>query len=131
MRCQTLGPVMDRLSPFSGSERSDFGKCTGWYGCARDRHRSAAHVVGMTQTQQNRLGLLTPAELSELLGVSERTLEDWRNPRRGPDGPNFVKLGGQVRYRLETVEQWIIEQETGGTSKDAEPVHQLELAGGN
>lgn len=90
----------------------------------------AAHVVGMTQTQQNRLVLLTPAELSELLGVSERTLEDWRNPRRGPDGPNFVRLGGQVRYRLETVEQWIIEQETNVSPKAPKPAQELELAGG-
>lgn len=39
--------------------------------------------------------LLTPAEAAALLGVSVRTLEDWRYRRTGPP---WVRLGGQARY---------------------------------
>ena len=37
--------------------------------------------------------LLSPADLSGLIGVDERTLAVWRAQRRGPD---FVKLGRAV-----------------------------------
>ncbi len=68
-------------------------------------------MVCMTTTQPNALGLLTPAELAELLEVSERTLEDWRSPG-GPIGPPFIKMGGRIRYRWSSVEDWLAALET-------------------
>ncbi|MDQ8027175.1 MAG: helix-turn-helix domain-containing protein [Brevundimonas sp.] len=41
--------------------------------------------------------VLTNKEAARKLGVSHRTLEDWRLTNRGP---RFVKLGRLVRYRL-------------------------------
>jgi predicted DNA-binding transcriptional regulator AlpA len=49
-------------------------------------------------------GLLSPADLSALIGVDERTLAVWRVQRRGPD---FVKLGRAVFYRRGDVDKWI------------------------
>jgi predicted DNA-binding transcriptional regulator AlpA len=48
--------------------------------------------------------LLSPADLSALIGVDERTLAVWRVQRRGPD---FVKLGRAVFYRRADVNAWI------------------------
>jgi predicted DNA-binding transcriptional regulator AlpA len=48
--------------------------------------------------------LLSPADLSALIGVDERTLGVWRAQRRGPD---FVKLGRAVFYRRADVTAWI------------------------
>ena len=41
--------------------------------------------------------VLTNKEAARKLGVSHRTLEDWRLTNRGP---RFIKLGRLVRYRL-------------------------------
>ena len=41
--------------------------------------------------------LLTAEELAERWMVSARTLEGWRNAGKGPV---WLKIGGQVRYRL-------------------------------
>jgi len=48
--------------------------------------------------------LVSPADLSALIGVDERTLAVWRVQRRGPD---FVKLGRAVFYRRTDVNAWI------------------------
>ena len=48
--------------------------------------------------------LLSPADLSALLEVDERTLAVWRVQRRGPD---FVKLGRTVFYRRADILAWI------------------------
>jgi DNA-binding transcriptional regulator YiaG len=40
-------------------------------------------------------------ELAQRWQVSEATLERWRSQRMGPQ---FLRLGGQVRYRLVDVE---------------------------
>jgi excisionase family DNA binding protein len=46
---------------------------------------------------------LTPAELSDLLRIPSRTLEDWRLRGRGP---KFARLGRGVRYDLDDVIAW-------------------------
>lgn len=55
--------------------------------------------------------LITPAEVSEILRVSEKTLETWRyNRRRGqrPDGPPYVRLSSNtVLYKHREVMEWI------------------------
>jgi excisionase family DNA binding protein len=58
--------------------------------------------------------LMTPAEVAELLGVTEGTLAHWRVS--GTTGPNFTKVGGRVRYRRTTVEQWLEAQERSSTT---------------
>ena len=44
--------------------------------------------------------LLTKKQVSELFGISERTLDRWRNQGT----INAIKVGGVVRFRPETVE---------------------------
>ena len=52
--------------------------------------------------------LLTTRELADFLGVSE----SWCNQRRSDrDGPPYVKVGGAVRYQLDSVLTWVSEQE--------------------
>lgn len=42
-------------------------------------------------------------ELSERLRISVRTLQRWRWKGKGP---NYLKLGGRVVYRISDVEAW-------------------------
>jgi DNA-binding transcriptional MerR regulator len=58
---------------------------------------------------------MTPAEVAELIGVTEGTLAHWRTS--GLRGPNYVKVGGRVRYRRVTVEHWIEAQERASTTE--------------
>lgn len=49
--------------------------------------------------------LLTPQEVSIMLGVSPATLKDWRHHRRGPD---FVRLSHKmIRYWLSAVNRFV------------------------
>jgi len=68
--------------------------------------------------------LLTPHQVSELIGVSEKTLANWR--WKG-SGPSFVKLSGRsgkgaVRYRLHVLSQWISGSTRTSTSDQREVV---------
>lgn len=49
--------------------------------------------------------LLTAAQVAVMLGVSGRTVEDWRATKRG--GPAWIKIGKLVRYRLNAVENYL------------------------
>ena len=50
---------------------------------------------------------LSQTELAARWNISHRTLERWRWTG---EGPQFVKLGGRVVYRLEDVEAFEAEQ---------------------
>ena len=50
---------------------------------------------------------------ADFLGVSARTLEGFR-VRGG--GPRFVKIGGSVRYRIASLEEYLRDQERTSTS---------------
>jgi hypothetical protein len=50
------------------------------------------------------LTLLTEADLATVLEVEARTVQAWRAEGRGPD---FVKLGKSVFYRVADVRDWI------------------------
>lgn len=52
--------------------------------------------------------LLTPREVSELLGVSEQTLAIWRSNRRY--SLKYVKVGRYVRYRYADIVDFIHER---------------------
>lgn len=51
--------------------------------------------------------LLTTREAAELIGLSPRTVEDWR--LRAGRGPDFIRLGKKrgVRYYEEAVKRWL------------------------
>lgn len=46
---------------------------------------------------------ISPNELAQRWLISEATLERWRSQRKGPQ---FLRLGGQMRYRLVDVESY-------------------------
>lgn len=54
--------------------------------------------------------LLTQAEVAVLLGVPERTIEDWRLTKSGLP---WLKLGRHVKYERDDVLAWAREQRHG------------------
>jgi excisionase family DNA binding protein len=62
--------------------------------------------------------LLTTEEAASALGLSRRTLEDWR--LRGC-GPRFVRLGGAVRYRPSELSRFVLRGEADSTSAPRRP----------
>lgn len=56
--------------------------------------------------------LLSPVELAETLGLSVRTIYNWRVRDFGPPG---VKVGRHVRYRKADVDAWLARQPTKGS----------------
>jgi hypothetical protein len=69
------------------------------------------HLLGMNETTTHTApAFLTQHELSELLRLSERTLEDWRLTHSGPP---FLKLGRHVRYDMADVLRWVGDQRRG------------------
>lgn len=58
---------------------------------------------------------LTPRETAELIGVSERTLANWRWRDFGPPWRKLGKgRGARVRYARDAVDTWLNAQPTGG-----------------
>lgn len=58
----------------------------------------------MSRSLRGLVGLIAPAELAEMLNVSEDTLREWRRNRVGPD---FVKTGKAIMYREVDVQSWL------------------------
>lgn len=48
--------------------------------------------------------LLCEKEAARLLGLSHRTLQDWRQIGRGP---RYLKMGHRIRYRVADLEGWM------------------------
>ena len=57
--------------------------------------------------------LLTQKRLSQLIDVSERTLERWRVEGSGPP---FVKAGRKCLYRVEDIDGWLLASRRSSTS---------------
>lgn len=53
----------------------------------------------------NTINLLTPTQVSNLLGITQHTLAVWRSEQRY-DLP-YVKVGRFVRYRMQDIEVFI------------------------
>jgi predicted DNA-binding transcriptional regulator AlpA len=52
---------------------------------------------------------LTPDDLAAMWQVSPGTIANWRTNKRGPE---FVRIGGLVRYSPEAVNAWLAKQPT-------------------
>lgn len=63
--------------------------------------------------------LLTPSEVAEILGFSDKTLA---NLRSRSEGPPYVKLGAAVRYREDELSRWIDARRCPGDGTIASPV---------
>lgn len=55
-----------------------------------------------------KLGVLTTEQAAALLGLAERTLANWRSAEMGP---RYIKVGTDVLYRVQAIEEWMMEQE--------------------
>lgn len=58
------------------------------------------------------IGLLTEEDMVLLLGVSEHTLQYWRQHAKGPD---YAKLGKSVYYPVDGVVEWVSANVRKGT----------------
>ena len=68
---------------------------------------------------------INQVELSRRWRLSPRTLERWRYQGTGPQ---FLKVGGRVVYRLDDIETFEAEQVRGtATAKIAQPTAPLRL----
>jgi predicted DNA-binding transcriptional regulator AlpA len=59
---------------------------------------------------------MTKDQVSELLSVSQATLDNWRSQGRGP---KFLKLCGRVKYRAKDVQAFIEASIRQNTAKAA------------
>ncbi len=69
--------------------------------------------IGEESRSRQAPAVLDTRAAADFLGVSARTLEGFR-VRGG--GPRFVKIGGSVRYRLASLEEYLRQQERTSTS---------------
>lgn len=63
---------------------------------------NAPDFAGMTEERS----LLNTREAARFLGVTAWCMEYWRSRTRA-DGPDFVKMGRLVRYRLGDLERYV------------------------
>lgn len=73
--------------------------------------------MGSNEGKSRRLTVDTPTA-AEMIGVSPRTLSNWRLQGNGPP---FLKLGtgeatAAVRYRVAALEEWLTGRERRSTS---------------
>lgn len=61
------------------------------------------------QTAESPPQWLTPEDLANMLQISIGTIANWRTNKKGPE---FVRIGGVVRYNPEAVNAWIKAQPT-------------------
>ncbi len=63
----------------------------------------------MSDTPAAAVQWLTPDDLARMWQVSAGTIANWRTNKKGPE---FVRIGGLVRYSPEAVNNWLAAQPT-------------------
>lgn len=61
-------------------------------------------------------GLMLPTQASKALGLSPKTLANWRVTG---EGPAFLKVGGRVRYHRQDLADWQASRKRSNTSVGA------------
>ena len=64
--------------------------------------------------------VLTVRETAQYLGLAQSTLNKWRCHG---GGPQYLKLGKAVRYRVEVLEEYLTAQSQQHTSEYEEPTN--------
>lgn len=76
---------------------------------------TATNNQGNTNAQNRENQLVPEMEAANLLGLSIRTLQNWR-VRGG--GPRFVRISSRcIRYRITDIEEWIAARTCANTSE--------------
>jgi predicted DNA-binding transcriptional regulator AlpA len=63
----------------------------------------------MSAETESEFQYLTPEDLARAWQVSVGTIANWRTGKKGPE---FVRIGGLVRYHPTAVEAWLKAQPT-------------------
>ena len=63
----------------------------------------------MSETPAAEVQWLTPEDLARMWQVSPGTIANWRTSKKGPE---FVRIGGLVRYSPAAVNAWLAKQPT-------------------
>jgi hypothetical protein len=63
----------------------------------------------MSETPAAEVQWLTPDDLARMWQVSVGTIANWRTSKKGPE---FIRIGGLVRYSPEAVSAWLAKQPT-------------------
>ncbi len=58
--------------------------------------------------------LFAPSVVAGLLGLDLRTLANWRSEGRGPE---FIKVGGRVRYPGDSLKSWLDANRSGSSGR--------------
>jgi hypothetical protein len=89
--------------------------CTHWLARRPSRSKQGAFTFKENQLQPSEpIRHLNQRQLAERWDLSEATLERWRSEGIGPV---FLKLQGQVRYRIEDVEAFEVDSMRRSTSE--------------
>lgn len=68
----------------------------------------------LSVAQSSLLPLMTPQEVSEVLGATVGTLSVWRTTKRYP--LEYVKIGSKVMYRRDSIEAFIESRTIGSAT---------------
>ncbi|QPS32740.1 helix-turn-helix domain-containing protein [Brevibacterium casei] len=71
-------------------------------------HILEEHALAETETAGVQPAVMNEREAAAYVGLTTSWL---RNNRRSPQAPPYCKLGGRVRYRIESLDLWLAQQE--------------------
>lgn len=83
------------------------------------RKQTSSRRTHVSMTNRMPFQLMSTEDLADFLGVSVRTVEDWRSDRKGPP---HVRIGPRtVRYRSDEVLFWLSRHDNDGGIEDFVP----------
>ncbi len=92
-------------------------------GVATDESESDLDEDVVTDDGVAGVKFLNTRQAAQYLGLSPRTLENWRQAKqkeRRPNisGPEFFKIGGQARYTRQALDKWLLSRITTITPRN-------------
>jgi hypothetical protein len=72
--------------------------------------------MSISQAISSKQSLLDEHAVSELIGMSVASLRRWQLLKRGPQ---FLGVGGRVKYRPEDLQAWLTSRPSGGDVPDS------------
>jgi len=66
----------------------------------------------LSDSSDTSIPLRTDREVAEFLGISHRTVQNWRFVNQGP---RFIRIGRSIRYRAEDLSAFLATMPSGGS----------------